>query len=169
MGDIEGETLGVLNDKIMKVANFHNPELTVEVNVSEKARNLLGGVSAYVNELAIQNDLPHFQCSIGIPNFVTLEKNIVDYFNNYNTECLTRFAKSETSNVHARIEKLAKELGVDLPKFDHLEWNKLALEVAKENLKCDNAHEIANAKMIKGVENLKTKQAALSAEERHKD
>jgi len=122
---------GAVSDKIMKVARFHNAELTVEVNISELARNTLSAMSCLVDDFAIRNDLPHFQCSIGIPNFVTLEKNMIDYFNKYNADCVERFAKKETEAIADRIKRLSEELEMKRV-WDHRDWNKFALEESKK-------------------------------------
>lgn len=139
-------------DKIMKVVKYESTDI-VEINVTEITMELLSQVTKYADLLAREKDLPHFQCSIGIPTFAELEKNLVEYFTKYNK---------------TRVQQLAEELEIELPKFDWSESNKQALELAKENLKCDNAHEIANGKMIKGAENLKTNQAAISIQEQMK-
>ncbi|OGF63082.1 hypothetical protein A2662_04460 [Candidatus Giovannonibacteria bacterium RIFCSPHIGHO2_01_FULL_45_33] len=119
-------------DKIMKVAQYNNHELTEEVNVSELARNMLGAGNDVVEQYVRGKDLPHFQCSVGIPDFITLEQNIADYFSKYNADCVERFAKEATKETAERVKNLAKELGVEPEKFDWHENNKFALEISRK-------------------------------------
>ncbi|KKU59692.1 MAG: hypothetical protein UX81_C0007G0002 [Parcubacteria group bacterium GW2011_GWA2_47_12] len=124
---------GARPDKIMKVAKYHEHEKTEEVNVSELARNMLGAGNNVVEQYIRGKDLPHFQCSIGTPDFITLEQNIADYFSKYNTDCVKRFAKEAIEKIAFRVKNLAKELGIEPAKFDHLEWNNVALEIPRKD------------------------------------
>ncbi|MDO8522954.1 MAG: hypothetical protein Q7S12_01550 [bacterium] len=100
------------SDKIMKVARYHDHETVEEVNVSELAKNILTAGSNVAGRYAYVKDFPRFECSIGIPDFVTLEKNITDYFSKYNADCLKRFAKRETEHTAERVKNLAEKLGI---------------------------------------------------------
>jgi|SRR3989344_4718493 len=132
--EIKGVVIGggELPDKMMKVARCHDNEQTIEINVSRLTRNLLSAVANVVVDFAKDHDLNHFQCSVGIPDFVTLEKNIANCFSEHNADCLERFAKEATYETAKRVKKLAQELGIEPAKFDHLEWNKLALEESRK-------------------------------------
>jgi len=103
-----------VHDTIMKVAQYHDHEKTVVVNVSELAKEILSAVSNIVDCLATKNDLPHLQGSIGIPDFVTLEKNIVDQLKKWNVDCIDRFSRSNIELVKERVVKLAQEIGVEV-------------------------------------------------------
>src|SRR3989344_3932094 len=95
-------------DKIMKVARYNDFEKTVEINVSRLTRNLISAVTNIVVDFAKDHDLHHFQDSVGIPDFFTLEQNIINYFNKCNLDCVERFAKTATEQTTGRIRSLAE-------------------------------------------------------------
>jgi len=118
MGCTHGDCSVRVPDKIMKVAQYQDFEKVAEVNISGVARKIQDAVSKVDDDITGKHNLPHFKNSIGIPDSKTLEKNLMEYYTQWNKDCVRRMLAEGTSEIHYRVDKLAKELGVedDLPK-----------------------------------------------------
>ena len=114
-----------------KILNVVKDEVE-EIDITELARKILYSCHLELNQSIGQATGCLRGCFIGLDEF---EKRILEIIHAHNKKEVVN--KRRAMETHVKIaneglDALAEELGVEPPKFDHLEWNKLALEESRK-------------------------------------